>query len=237
MPTNATQIFKINSTIYLLDSFIIYCEERNLFLRADSLKNMEKWSRAIEMQADYARGGDGTSMLSNPNQATEPKKRIRQNHSLLSELDRATKALEFLEKEAHHCDAAGTDSLESSVGTDSNEVQVSLSDQPQSGPQTATNSDRVQKISSRAADPRLDESFESVDIVEPVVVRVRAGKSSKAAPRHFQPTHAPVRRQLDDNYSGDDVYSGERSKASSMCIRGPSPKDNGKEEPIRTGWM
>jgi hypothetical protein len=205
-------------------SFIIHAGERNLFLRADSKKNMEKWFRAIEMQADYARGGDGTSMMCNPSVASVPKKRIRQSHSLIDELDKATKALTDLEQRAYDPDEVVNDEyLETSTGTESAEVVFSLGDEP-SPPQGT----RVQIISKRNFNPDLAESFEdsyeSIDHDIPIRVQKPAAGSgiSRATPSSNPPSRST------NKYEDFDEDPGSRSNS----IRNPSPRGQ-----TRTGWM
>ena len=199
---------------------------------------MEKWFRAIEMQADYARGGDGTSMLSNPTQPTVPKKRIRQSHSLLFELDRATKALDELERGVHEIVVAEDDAEPVAPGSaciTPQDAQISHREAP-SRPQNQSNDDntttRVQKISSRSFNPRLDVSFEeSVESIdaEDIPVRVRSGRSGRS-------NGAPDTRRTDYGRPGDDCYDGENSKARVNGIRMPSPKVVTKDPP-RSGWI
>lgn len=81
-------------------SFIIYSRERSLFLRAETLKNMEMWFRAIQMHADLARGGNGFTILSTQTTTTPPKNRIKKQTSYFAQLEKATQALTELERNA-----------------------------------------------------------------------------------------------------------------------------------------
>lgn len=197
-------------------SFIIHAGERNLFLRADSKKTMEKWFRAIEMQADFARGGDGTTMMCNPSVASVPKKRIRQSHSLIDELDKASRALNDLQNKANDADEIKSDDiLETSTGTESAEVVIALGEEPSPPDDT-----RVHVISKRSFNPNLDESFEesyeSIDHDIPIRIQKPSGGSG----RHPSSTNRPS--QSNEKISEVNDYH-----------------DNSRITPLRfrNGWM
>lgn len=50
-------------------TFCVTCEDRNLIMRANTLSEMNSWFRALHRHADLARGGDGTNVVSDFNEA------------------------------------------------------------------------------------------------------------------------------------------------------------------------
>jgi len=91
--------FEYNQTF----SFIVGYPDRNLLIRADSLIEMEKWIRALQLQADVARGGNGMNVLtSNTSNSTSPegknKALKKKSNSLEAELDRSLRQLNELER-------------------------------------------------------------------------------------------------------------------------------------------
>lgn len=80
-------------------SFIISHPDRNLMLRADNIDMMNQWLRAIRLQVDLMRGGDGTSIMnvamSRRNEIESPVKKGKR--SIEGDLDRALAALTNLE--------------------------------------------------------------------------------------------------------------------------------------------
>ena len=81
-------------------SFIISHPDRNLMLRADNIDIMNQWLRAIRLQVDLMRGGDGTSIM---NVAMSRRNDIidspvkKGKRSIEGDLDRALAALTNLE--------------------------------------------------------------------------------------------------------------------------------------------
>ena len=79
-------------------SFIISHPDRNLMLRTDNIDIMNQWLRAIRLQVDLMRGGNGTSIMdvamSRRDVASPVKKDKR---SIEGDLDRALAALINLE--------------------------------------------------------------------------------------------------------------------------------------------
>jgi len=81
-------------------SFIISHPDRNLMLRADNIDVMNQWLRAIRLQVDLMRGGDGTSIM---NVAMSRRNDIidspvkKGKRSIEGDLDRALAALTNLE--------------------------------------------------------------------------------------------------------------------------------------------
>ena len=60
-------------------TFCVTCEDRNLIMRANSLSEMNSWFRALHRHADLARGGDGTNVVSDFNEAP-----LRSKNAILS---------------------------------------------------------------------------------------------------------------------------------------------------------
>lgn len=80
-------------------SFLIYHPDRNLLLRASSGGEMKMWLRAIQMQADLAKGGDGMGILCKPNPSDGvARQRKMRSSTLESELNRKLVELDRLEK-------------------------------------------------------------------------------------------------------------------------------------------
>lgn len=50
-------------------TFCVTCEDRNLIMRTNTLSEMNSWFRALHRHADLARGGDGTNVVSDFNEA------------------------------------------------------------------------------------------------------------------------------------------------------------------------
>jgi hypothetical protein len=84
-----------------VSSFIVCCPERNLLLRASSAAEMEKWIRAIQTQADRARGGSGMGVITGlfPSMGQRRRGQHKPLSTLEKELDRIVQRLNFLENE------------------------------------------------------------------------------------------------------------------------------------------
>ena len=65
-------------------SFVVESSERNMFIRAATKEDKDKWIRALEINVDLAKGGSGDSIVSRS--ATSFKKKV--NSSLQTEIDR-----------------------------------------------------------------------------------------------------------------------------------------------------
>lgn len=78
-------------------SFTVYYPDRNLLLRASSVSEMKMWVRAIELQADLARGGNGMMMLRKTS-SIENKKKLK-SHSLENELNRQMEELNKIQSD------------------------------------------------------------------------------------------------------------------------------------------
>lgn len=83
-------------------SFIIGYPDRNLMIRAETLECMDKWIRALQLQADIARGGNGMNIITNSGPSS-PSARSRtaakkKSSSLEAELDRSLRQLQELER-------------------------------------------------------------------------------------------------------------------------------------------
>lgn len=79
-------------------SFTVYYPDRNLLLRASSVSEMKMWVRAIELQADLARGGNGMWMLRKSNSVDLNKKKLK-SHSLENELNRQMEELDKIQND------------------------------------------------------------------------------------------------------------------------------------------
>mmetsp|Transcript_18024 Transcript_18024/g.18781 ORF Transcript_18024/g.18781 Transcript_18024/m.18781 type:complete len:290 (-) Transcript_18024:113-982(-) len=165
-------------------SFIIYSRERSLFLRADSLRTMEMWFRAIQMHADLARGGNGFTILSTATTTSPPKNRTKKHNSLLNQLERATKALTELERKVDlrqdsRCDIEPDSTSRNyyeqreSLGRDCDEVK----EDPYYGRQESTSSAlSTSPVYSRTRGEDLEDSTESLDSIVPVPIRKPANQ-------------------------------------------------------------
>ena len=89
-------------------SFIVACEDRNLLLRASSDSDMDKWLRALQTQADRARGGSGMGIITGLFPSMSGSSALRRRGggkgsktptNLQSELDRIGQRLASLESE------------------------------------------------------------------------------------------------------------------------------------------
>lgn len=84
-------------------SFIISHPDRNLMLRADTMDEMNLWLRAIRIQVDLIRGGNGTSSMSGAMEKRDSTDSNSNNknrrRSIEVELDKALTALSNLEVE------------------------------------------------------------------------------------------------------------------------------------------
>jgi hypothetical protein len=84
-------------------SFIISHPDRNLMLRADNMDEMNQWLRAIRVQVDLLRGGNGTSsmnvVMEKRDSNDSPQSKNNRKRSIEVELDKALSALTNLEVE------------------------------------------------------------------------------------------------------------------------------------------
>eukprot|EP01041_Mallomonas_annulata_P011044 gene11044-23087_t len=95
-------------------SFIVYCPDRNLLLRASSAAEMKTWVRALQMQANLATGGNGMGILCKAQgQDTSVclQKKLRSN-TLESELNRKMLELDLLERSIGHSEIECTPQYE-----------------------------------------------------------------------------------------------------------------------------
>jgi hypothetical protein len=103
-------------------SFIVGYPDRNLMLRAETVEGMEKWIRALQLQADVARGGDGTNMIIGGAPAS-PANRLRsskkKSSSMEAELDRSLRQLQDLERQIQGKSGENTARLDSYSTTSS----------------------------------------------------------------------------------------------------------------------
>jgi hypothetical protein len=82
-------------------SFIISHPDRNLMLRAENIEDMHQWLRAIRIQVDLLRGGNGTSSMNvvmDRRDITDSPNKNR-SRSIEVELEKALSALSNLEVE------------------------------------------------------------------------------------------------------------------------------------------
>jgi hypothetical protein len=100
-------------------AFTVDCEERSLVLKCTSISEMNNWIRALHKQADIARGGTGTNLVSDFNQVNIDSSNIKysrkpgqyQSKSKMSRLEQELEeTLKKLEELEHRVD------LEDSVG-------------------------------------------------------------------------------------------------------------------------
>ena len=172
-------------TSYLLNSsFIIYSRERSLFLRADSLRTMEMWFRAIQMHADLARGGNGFTILSNATTTSPAKNRTKKHNSLFDQLEKATKALTELERKVDLRQDSRCDIEPDTISRNYYEQRESLGrecDEVKEDPSYCHQESASTTLStSPAYRPRngedLEDSNESLDSIVPIPIRKPASQ-------------------------------------------------------------
>ena len=191
-------------------SFIIYSRDRSLFLRAETIKNMEMWFRAIQMHADLVRGGSGFTILSNQ-ASTPPRNRSKKHNSIFDQLEKAKKELTELEKTVDAGnEASSSRDIGISIEPDSESTRYQLDDevkedpfdgsssagattknlfyQPNSGVSTRLVAESKQPPKTQQRFLRQDDSFEdsteSLENIVPVPIR-------KPATQHRQHAQHP----------------------------------------------
>lgn len=213
-------------------SFIIYSRERSLFLRAETLKNMEMWFRAIQMHADLARGGNGFTILSN--QATPPKNRFNKQTSLVAQLEKATQALTALEKTAsvdlrndcrdigisiepdaessryHHEDEVKEDPFYSNSNDFLYQPPSSVTSRISSSTTTTTAS-RPPTSTQRPQYRHEDSLEDSTESLESIVPTVRKSAS------HYKSTQNGNFHGVKERYDEDRELSGKSGESSTGC--------------------
>jgi hypothetical protein len=100
-------------------TFTVDCEERSLVLKCTSVTEMNNWIRALHKQADIARGGTGTSLVSDFNQVNIDSSNIKYSRKpgqtpskskmsrLEREIEETLKKLEELEQRVDLEDSVG----------------------------------------------------------------------------------------------------------------------------------
>lgn len=92
-------------------TFVVACQDRNLYLRASTNAEMTNWMKALHRQADIAKGGNGMHMVHEedvddhnyrPPSSGNKKGNSRQSISLSMELENNLKKLEELEREVKY---------------------------------------------------------------------------------------------------------------------------------------
>jgi len=165
-------------------SFIIYSRERSLFLRADSARTMEMWFRAVQMHADLARGGNGSTLLSDSSlSATPSSTRTRKRNTLCDELERASRALDELERASR-----AEENLENVQAPETETIEA-LTGIPDSCCLTETSWDEEQHTSrytkSALTTGSLEDSLDSTDscdMVFPIRIRRPTSRSGTSEP-------------------------------------------------------
>ena len=106
-------------------SFIVGYPDRNLMLRTDSQVDLDKWIRALNMQADVARGGNGMNVITgSPSIPTSPEGKNKANNgkqrrsfTLEAELDRSMRQLQDLERK--YCPSSSVGSVNGNATSES----------------------------------------------------------------------------------------------------------------------
>lgn len=113
---SVTGVNRFESSGNGVNSFVISCPDRNLLLRASSPAEMKMWMRALQMQANLAKGGNGMGILcktqANDRHFTNLQKKLR-SHTLESELDRTIAELDMLQRSISESDYASVENPES----------------------------------------------------------------------------------------------------------------------------
>ena len=117
-------------------SFIIGYPDRNLMIRAESLVEMDKWIRALQLQADVARGGTGMNLIHSNSSLTRSSPsgknrglKKKAYHTLEAQLDRSLRQLEDLERKILRGDEISLDLSQQSIDSVPNFEENSLKSQ------------------------------------------------------------------------------------------------------------